>query len=129
MEKGSVETGLIRRYIRRELTPGEMYALERQAQDDPMLMDIMRGMEHGTPDTHADNLAEIQKRITTRTHRQRSGVSQPGPAQRWAIAASALSVGTWWFAGQEIAEEQETRVTAVASDAPQTAADRSDTNP
>src|SRR5690606_527233 len=100
MEKGKVDLELIRRYVRGELTPREMYALERQAQDEQMLMDIILGMEQEAPQVHGDNLADIRKRIAERFRRPRAASRRLMPAQRWAIAASilaVLTVGMWWF--------------------------------
>src|SRR3546814_7148794 len=109
MEKDKVDMELIRRYIRGELTPREMYALERQAQADPMLMDIILGMEQEALDVHDDNLADIRKRIAERTERRRTIVRRLVPAQRWAIAASllaVLTVGMWWFTREDTVEQQ-----------------------
>src|SRR3546814_12672253 len=104
MEKDKVDMELIRGYIRGELTPREMYALERQAQADPMLMDIILGMEQEALDVHDDNLAAIRKRIAERTERRRTIVRPLVHAQRWAIAAALLAVitvGMWLFTREE----------------------------
>ncbi|MFC7523312.1 carboxypeptidase-like regulatory domain-containing protein [Parapedobacter sp. GCM10030251] len=98
MEKGKVDIGLIKRYLRGELSPREMYALERQAQDDPALMDIILGMEGAPEDVHEGNLEAIRKRMVARTGQGR--VRRLSSAQRWAIAASilvAFTLSTWWF--------------------------------
>ncbi|MFB2119673.1 carboxypeptidase-like regulatory domain-containing protein [Parapedobacter sp. 2B3] len=110
MEKGNVDMELIRRYVRGELTPREMYALERQAQTDPMLMDIILGMEQEAPHVHSDNLADIRKRIAERAAQPRTSSRRLAPAQRWAIAASVLAVltvGTWWFTRENTLPERE----------------------
>ncbi|MEC3880908.1 energy transducer TonB [Parapedobacter sp. 10938] len=117
MEKGKVDMELIRRYIRGELTPREMYTLERQAQADPMLMDVILGMEQEALGEHDDNLADIRKRIGERIGRRRTIVRSLAPAQRWAIAASllaVLTVGAWWFVREDTLEQQrEATVAAV----------------
>ena len=117
MEKGKVDMELIRRYIRGELTPREMYALERQAQADPMLMDIILGMEQETSDVHNANLADIRERITERSGQRRVAIRRLAPAQRWAIAASilaVLTVGTWWFTRDDTTEQQREATIAAA---------------
>src|SRR5690606_20432678 len=123
MEKHRVDMELIRRYIRGELTPREMYALERQAQADPMLMDIILGMEQEALDVHDDNLADIRKRIAERTGQRRATTRRLATAQRWAIAASilaVLSVGTWWFTREGHVEKQrEATVAAIPAEAPE----------
>lgn len=98
MKKGKVDIGLIKRYIRGELSPREMYALERQAQDDPALMDVILGMEGEREEVHEANLEAIRKRMVARTGQGR--VRRLTSAQRWAIAASVLvafTLSTWWF--------------------------------
>lgn len=127
MEKHKVDMELIRRYIRGELTPREMYALERQAQADPMLMDIILGMEQETLAVHDDNLADIRKRIANRTGQRRATTRRLATAQQWAIAASilaVLSVGTWWFAREDFVEMQrESAVAAIPTEAPEKTAE------
>lgn len=118
MGKGKVDMELISRYIRGELTPREMYALERRAQADPLLMDIIIGMEQETLDVHDDNLTDIRKRIAGRAGQRQTVTRRLAPAQRWAIAASilaVLTVGTWWFVRDDNVEQHEATV-AVTSD-------------
>ena len=116
MEKGKVDIEQIKRYVRGELSPREMYALERQAESDPMLMDIIRGMEEAPLEQHTDNLADIHGRVAARIGQQASStppVRRLAPARRWAIAASilaVLSVGTWWFMRDSTAPEQATEL-------------------
>ena len=122
MEKGKIDMELIRRYIRGELTPREMYALERQAQADPMLIDIILGMEEEALAVHDDNLADIRKRIADRTGQRRATTRRLATAQRWANAASILAVlwvGTWWFIREDTVVEQQRE--AIAAAAPQEA--------
>lgn len=117
MERGNADMELIRRYVRGELTPREMYALERQAQADPMLMDIIVGMEQETLDVHGDNLADIRKRIAGRAGQRKPVIRRLAPAQRWAIAASILAVltiGTWWFVREDTVEQHEATVAATS---------------
>src|SRR5690606_3090789 len=123
MEKGKIDMELIRRYIRGELTPREMYALERHAQTDPMLMDIILGMEEETLAVHDDNLADIRKRIANRTGQRRATTRRLATAQRWAIAASILAVlwvGTWWFAREgHVEKRRKATVAAIPTAAPE----------
>lgn len=103
MERNKVDIEQVKRYIRGELSPREMYALERRAQDNPMLMDIILGMEQAEPGMHAANLAEIRERLKQRTGRGRT--SRLSAAQRWAVAASvllAMTVSIVWFMRQDI---------------------------
>lgn len=90
---------MIRKYLNGELDARAMYELERQAQDDPMLMDVIMGMEGDRQDTDEARLSEIDELIRTR-------VQQPAKTTRiferrsWAIAASlifALMAVFWMF--------------------------------
>jgi TonB family protein len=84
----------IRKYLNGELDARAMHQLERQAQDDPFLLDALEGYEFHKKDQQA-NLDDLQKRLQ----------QQITPARKrvvlWptiAIAASVLlfiSVGGW----------------------------------
>lgn len=117
MEKGKVDIGLIRRYIRGELTSREMYALERRAQDDPALMDTILGMEQETEEMHGVNLIDIRKRIALRSGRSRT--RRLAPIQRWAVAASvlvAVTFGVLWFTQRLTLEESQPDIASVSVD-------------
>lgn len=123
MQKGKVDIERIRRYVNGELSPREMYVLERRAQQDPALMDVILGMERETRDVHAANLAAIRKRIAARA--QRSGLRRLVPAQRWAIAATVLvafTVGTLWFTQWQTLEENQPEIASApaGTEAPRT---------
>ncbi len=66
-----------------------MYELERQAQEDPLLMDLIMGMESGEPQEHERVLLEIDDLIDQRTRPEKSCIL---PLIRWSIAASILIV-------------------------------------
>ena len=57
---------LIRKYLRGELPAREMHMLEKRAQEDPMLMDMMIGMDSGDEEMHASNLSAIDQLIKQR---------------------------------------------------------------
>jgi len=117
MERDKVDIGLIRRYVRGELSPREMYALERRAQDDPLLMDIILGMEREAQEIHEANVTDIRKRIALRTGRGRT--RQLTPFQRWAVAASvllALTISTLWFTRQDMLEQSQPTLATTSTD-------------
>ncbi|WP_257667617.1 carboxypeptidase-like regulatory domain-containing protein [Parapedobacter tibetensis] len=110
MKKHKPDIALIRKYLNGELSPREMYEMERQAQDDPLLMDIIMGMEHGELGEHDANLSDIHKRIEQR-------VKQGGKKAnmvlwwRWGAAASVvflLAIGgaLWLFREQPTPMEE-----------------------
>ncbi|HWW42761.1 carboxypeptidase-like regulatory domain-containing protein [Pedobacter sp.] len=81
------DIALIRQYLRGELDERAMYALERRAQHDPELMDLMMGMELAEGRLHQDDLTEIDQWISRRTAgaKTRKIIS-------WKILAAAASL-------------------------------------
>ncbi|PWG82472.1 carboxypeptidase-like regulatory domain-containing protein [Pararcticibacter amylolyticus] len=87
MKSNKYDISLIRKYLNGELDDRAMYALERQAQDDPLLMDLIEGMAAGNEKEHEAALIEIDDMISRRT---KSGKGRIVPLLRWGIAASFL---------------------------------------
>jgi len=87
----------IRKYLNGELDARAMYELERQVQDDPFLMDAIKGMESGY-ENHQPHLDAIDRLIQQRVQQDRRRVI---PVYRyWPAAAClliALVVGGWWL--------------------------------
>lgn len=90
---------LIRKYLRGELPAREMHMLEKRAQEDPMLMDMIIGMESGDEEMHASNLSAIDELI-----KQRVSNKQTRKIKAWrtwlAVAASVVfvvAIGMWLF--------------------------------
>jgi hypothetical protein len=86
----------IRKYLNGELDARAMYELERQAQDDPFLMDVIKGMEDG--ENHQHSLDTIERLIDQRVQQDKTRVI---PIYRyWPAAAClliALGIGSWWL--------------------------------
>lgn len=75
-----------------------MYLLEREAQENPILADIIMGMERELQIGREANLTEIRERIDKRVG-DRKAIRRM-PFFRWAAAASALLVlgfGAFWI--------------------------------
>src|SRR5690606_16009525 len=68
-----------------------MYELERQAEHDPQLRDILAGMEMAPPEEHAANLADIGQRLQARIAAGKVPVRRMYFG-RWAVAASVLLI-------------------------------------
>src|SRR5690606_41499096 len=103
MEKGKVDMELIRRYVRGELPPREMYAVERQAEAEPMPMDIILGMEADSLADNDSHLADLRQRITARTTTgpTKTAVRRPASVLPWApppCILTVLTVGVSQFA-------------------------------
>jgi hypothetical protein len=90
----------IQRYLKGELSPGEMHAIEKAALDDPFLADAIDGMEE-TMNTHGGavidaNLENIQQQVQNRVATKNSARII---AFRWWYAAAAVVVisGAIWL--------------------------------
>lgn len=98
MEKNKVDISLLQKYLNGELDARAMYEIERQAQDDPILIDVMLGMENGKKETDKANLHEISIRIKKRV---KSGSSMKlFTWKTWSAVASlflAFSLTGLWF--------------------------------
>jgi TonB family protein len=98
VENSNSDILLIRKYLQGELDERAMYRLERRAQDDPALMDLMIGMERGTVTEDELNLQNIHQRISERVGKGR--IRTLYPYKNWAVAASILlcaSIGAFLF--------------------------------
>lgn len=98
MKANKPDISLIRKYLDGELDERAMYQLERQAEEDPLLMDVIKGMESADADSHRQNLASIDGLLKERINKSKS--KRILPLITWQVAASlflALSIGTWWL--------------------------------
>ncbi|MGJ1268519.1 carboxypeptidase-like regulatory domain-containing protein [Sphingobacterium spiritivorum] len=107
MNRNRPDLEYIRRYHNGELSPREMYELERQAQDDPMLMDIIMGIELSDEETVRKDLSDIKSRITERI--SDSKIKQMPVWRKWVVAASVLlllSIGALVMINQQPANKE-----------------------
>ncbi len=102
MENQRFDIDHIRKYVNGELSPREMYALERASHEDEILMDLILGVEAEKSKNSNFNLPEILKQIDERV--------SPTPIKRInflklsAIAASILlicGVGYYFLGNQQ----------------------------
>ena len=95
MPKKEADILQIRKYLNGELDDKAMHRLERQAQNDPFLMDALEGYQSiGVQQKH---LNELNARLKKRIELKRGRVI---PFRFLSIAASVLvicSAGIWWF--------------------------------
>lgn len=107
MNRNRPDLEYIRRYHNGELSPREMYELERQAQDDPMLMDIIMGIELSDEETVRKDLSDIKARITQRV--SENTIKQMPVWRKWVVAASVLlllSAGALLMINQQSANKE-----------------------
>jgi TonB family protein len=84
------------RYLNGELDSTAMHRLEREAQDDPFLMDALEGFEKSGANQQA-NLNELQKRLQQRVNKKEARII---PFWYWGVAASILiiaGIGGFWY--------------------------------
>ncbi|PTQ95664.1 TonB family protein [Mucilaginibacter yixingensis] len=70
MSNKKADISQIRKYLEGELDTRAMHQLERQAQDDPFLMEAIEGFEQSGKDQHA-NLADLENRLQARTEKKK----------------------------------------------------------
>lgn len=101
MKNNKPDISLIRKYLNGELDAAAMYQLERQAQDDPLLMDMMQGMEEGDRERDERNLQDIDELIRRRVQKDDPKTARITNWKGWAVAASLVLVSTiagmWFF--------------------------------
>ncbi|MBE8719535.1 carboxypeptidase-like regulatory domain-containing protein [Sphingobacterium pedocola] len=68
MSKINPDINYIRKYVNGELSPREMFELERAVQEDEMLMDILLGMEQEQLHNYSSDLSDLRQRIHARSH-------------------------------------------------------------
>ncbi|WP_158828852.1 carboxypeptidase-like regulatory domain-containing protein [Mucilaginibacter lacusdianchii] len=93
MSAKKTDISQIEKYLAGELDTRAMHELERQALNDPFLMDALEGYERASKNQQA-NLTDLSNRLQQRVHTKRRMVLWP------AIAASVLlfaGLGTWWL--------------------------------
>jgi len=110
----------IRKYLNGELDAKAMHQLERQAQDDPFLMDALEGYGSAKADQQK-HLDELSARLKNRIEPKKGRII---PFRFLSIAASVLvvcSVGVWWFyKNAAISYKTKARQTNVVSEEPKT---------
>ena len=57
----------IERYLRGEMTPAEMHALEKEALEDPFLSEALEGFQNASPETYLFDLRQLHQSVHQRT--------------------------------------------------------------
>jgi TonB family protein len=84
------------KYLNGELDSTAMHRLEREAQDDPFLMDALEGFEKSEANQQT-NLSELQKHLQQRVNKKEARII---PFWYWGVAASILiiaGIGGLWY--------------------------------
>jgi len=119
MSDSNYDIAYLKKYVNGQLSPKEMYAIEREAQRDPMLADILMGIEM---DQNSAVPAELNARIAQRIEHKKEAKIKVFDWKRLAIAATVvaiLSAGILYFQQQKNpAETKRTADVAVPADVP-----------
>ncbi|WDF55055.1 TonB family protein [Mucilaginibacter sp. KACC 22063] len=97
MSKQRHDISQIKKYLNGELDARAMHKLEREALDDPFLMDALQGYEQLNSDPEND-LANLHQRLSNRVQQQQRKIVRLWPLI--SVAASVLvfvMVGAWWL--------------------------------
>ena len=104
MNTKKADISQIRKYLNGELDAKAMHRLEREALDDPFLMDAIEGFETAPKDQQA-NLAKLTERLQQRIEPKKGRVFS---WQIWSIAASVvvvLTIGALWLRKAPVTEK------------------------
>ncbi|RKE42621.1 energy transducer TonB family protein [Sphingobacterium detergens] len=119
MSDSNYDITYLKKYVNGQLSPKEMYAIEREAQRDPMLADILVGIEM---DQNSAVPSELNARIAQRIEHKKETKIKVFDWKRLAIAATVvavLSAGILYFQQQKSpSEAKRTADVAVPADVP-----------
>lgn len=109
----------IERYLRGELSPAEMHALEREALNDPFLAEALEGIEQTGRDKFLYDLHEIKRSVRDRSRvkSRRNGKSVRMWGWTSAIAASVLLIAVSGFLVVSLLRDQAARQQAQIAEA------------
>lgn len=105
----------IERYLRGELSPAEMHALEKEALNDPFLAEALEGVEQTGTDNFLYDLHRIKRSVHDRSRRRSAKNSKTIRMWGWtsAIAATVLLVAVSGFLVIKILKDQAEREQAM----------------
>lgn len=119
MSDSNYDIAYLKKYVNGQLSPKEMYAIEREAQRDPMLADILMGIEM---DQNSTVPSEFNARIAQHIEHRKEAKIKVFDWKRLAIAATVvaiLSAGILYFQQQRSPSEAKlTADVAVPADVP-----------
>lgn len=109
----------IERYLRGELSPAEMHALEREALNDPFLAEALEGIEQTGRDKFLYDLHQIKRSVRDRSRikSRRNGKSVRMWGWTSAIAASVLLIAFSGFLVVSLLRDQAAREQAQTAEA------------
>ena len=108
----------IERYLRGELSPAEMHALEKEALNDPFLAEALEGIEQAGADNFLYDLHTIRRSVRESARRRSRKEKKPISMWGWtsAIAASVLLIAVSGFLVITLLKQQAAREQAMQSE-------------
>ena len=98
----------IEKYLRGELSPTEMHALEKEALSDPFLAEALEGIEHAGADNFLYDLHKLNRSVHDRMRRKTGKNSKTIRMWGWtsAVAATILLIAVSGFLVVKILRDQ-----------------------
>lgn len=119
MSDSNYDIAYLKKYLSGQLSPKEMYAIEREAQRDPMLADILMGIEM---DQNGTVPSQLNVRIAQRVEEKKEAKIKVFDWKRLIIAATVVAVlgaGILYFQQEKnTAEANRTADVALPTDIP-----------
>src|SRR5687768_9364805 len=105
----------IEKYLRGELSPSEMHALEKEALSDPFLAEALEGIEHTGTDNFLYDLHKLNRSVHDRMRRKSRKNNKTIRMWGWtsAVAATILLVIVSGFLVVQILKDQQLREQAM----------------
>jgi hypothetical protein len=103
----------LRRYLNGEMTSTEMYALEKQALEDPFLADAIEGYAGITADAAQTDLVGIKEKLNISDAAPAKVVVMHPPARRfqwWKLSVAAAITGLLLFAGARLFNKKSEKI-------------------
>ncbi len=115
----------IEKYLRGELSPADMHALEREALNDPFLAEALEGVEHTNADSFLYDLHQINRSVHDRMRRKPRKDGKVVRIWGWtsAVAATVLLLVVAGFLVLNFLREQPAQPEAITRAAEVTPAD------
>jgi TonB family protein len=102
----------IEKYLRGQLSPAEMHALEREALDDPFLAEALEGIEHAGAENFLNDLHGLNRKVHNRAMQRKQRATK---MFGWTagLAATVLLVAVSGFLVISLLKEQNARQQAL----------------
>ncbi|MEX2234279.1 MAG: TonB family protein [Cyclobacteriaceae bacterium] len=108
----------IEKYLRGELSPAEMHALEKEALNDPFLAEALEGVEQAGADNFLYDLHRLNRSVHDRSHRNRKTKTIKMWGWTAGIAATVLLIAVSGFLVVSLLKDQRALQLSMQEQAP-----------